>query len=156
MQVRVNSLWKVPVFCAVTSWASFQLTVYLGRFYITESIVDGVNHISADPLRSNICTAVLFLTFLLIGGLWFRRSMTKKEIAVSAAIASVLYFVVILAELCIPMFPVAWSVSLAYVSNWCGIFGSFLGKLLPSSTLVTILSRFAPLLFIPFGKKTKH
>ena len=32
MKVRIQTLWKVPVFCMVASWISFSITVYLGRF----------------------------------------------------------------------------------------------------------------------------
>lgn len=33
MKMQAKNLWKVPVYCAVSSWISFYATVYLGRFF---------------------------------------------------------------------------------------------------------------------------
>ena len=70
MKVRIQTLWKVPVYCAVASWISFYLTVYLGGFFFTVKTVgaDGITQVSADPIRSAIFHAALFLIVLLVGG----------------------------------------------------------------------------------------
>ena len=156
MKVRVKMLWKVPVFCAAASWISFYLTVYLGGFFFTVKTVgaDGITQVSMGPLRSAIFNAVLFLLVLFVGGLWAFRSMTKAEIAVSAGITSAVYLMIVLAQLLIPDFSLAVSVILAYFQNWTGTLSSFLIKLTNNLPLSVILSSFAPLLFIPFGKKT--
>ena len=60
-----------------------------------------------DPLRSTLFQGVLFLAILLLGGLWAFRSMTKLEIAASAALISAVYLVVILLQLYLPGFPPA-------------------------------------------------
>ena len=88
MKIQAKTLWKVPVYCAVASWISSYATVYLGRFFfvVQEMGADGVIQVSADPIRSAIFNGVLFLIVLFVGGLWAFRNMTKKEIAVSAAI----------------------------------------------------------------------
>lgn len=152
---RIEALWKVPVYCAVSSWISFYLTVYLGGFFFTVKTAgaDGVTQVSADPVRSAIFQAVLFLLVLLVGGLWAFRSMSKTEIAASAGIASATYLLIVLAQLSIPNFPLSLSITLAYIQNWTGILSSFLLKLTDNLTLSVILSSFAPLLFIPFGRK---
>ena len=156
MKVRVQSLWKVPVYCSVASWVSFYITVYLGgRFFTVKTVdADGITYLSADPVRSAIFNAVLFIAVLLIGGLWAFRSMTKKEIAVSSGIASGIYLLIVLAQLLIPNFPIALSVTLAYIQNWTGTLLSFLMKLTDHFTVSAVVSSFAPLLFIPFGRKT--
>ena len=155
MKVRIQTLWKVPVYCAVASWISFYLTVYLGGFFFTVKTVgaDGITQVSADPIRSVIFHAALFLIVLLVGGLWAFRSMSKAEIAVSSAIASGIYLLIVLSQLYIPSFPLSLSVSLAYIQNWTGTVSSFLLKLTDNLTASVILSSFAPLLFIPFGRK---
>lgn len=79
--------------------------------------------------------------------------MPKKEIAVSSGIASAIYLLIVLAQLFIPNFPLSLSVTLAYIQNWTGTLSSFLIKLTNNLTLSAIVSSFAPLLFIPFGKK---
>ena len=155
MKARIQTLWKVPAYCAVASWISFYLTVYLGGFFFTVKTVgaDEVTQVSADPIRSAIFHAALFLIVLLVGGLWAFRSMSKAEIAVSSAIASGIYLLIVLSQLYIPSFPLSLSVSLAYIQNWTGTVSSFLLKLTDNLTASVILSSFAPLLFFPFGRK---
>ena len=156
MKLRIQTLWKVPVYCAISSWVSFYLTVYIGGFFFTVQTLgaDGVTQVSADPIRSAIFNGGLFLLVLLIGGLWAFRSMTKAEVAVSAGIASGIYLLLVLAQLYIPDFPLSLRITLAYIQNWTGTLSGFLLKLTNNLTLSVILSSFAPLLFIPFGKKT--
>ena len=156
MKIRIQTLWKVPVYCAVASWISFYLTVYIGGFFFTVKTVgtDGVTNLSVDPIRSAIFNAVLFLTVWMVGGVWVSRSMTKAEVAASAGIASGIYSLIVLAQLYISNFPLSLSVTLAYIQTWTGTFSSFLLKLTDNLTLSVILSSFAPLLFIPFGRKT--
>ena len=155
MNVRIRTLWKVPVYCVVASWISFYLTVYLGGFFFTVKTVgaDGVTQVSADPIRSAIFNMALFLIVLLIGGLWAFRSMSKAEIAVSAAIASGIFLLIVLAQLYIPSFPISLSIRLAYIQNWTGTVSSFLLKLTDNLTVSVILSSFSPMLFILFGRK---
>lgn len=156
MKLRIQTLWKVPVYCAISSWVSFYLTVYIGGFFFTVQTLgaDGVTQVSADPIRSAIFNGVLFLLVLLVGGLLAFRSMTKAEIAVSAGITSGIYLLIVLAQLYMPGFPLSLSITLAYIQNWTGILSSFLLKLTNNLTLSVIFSSFAPLLFIPFGKKS--
>lgn len=155
MKLRFNTLWRVPVFCIVFSWISYYLTVYIGGFFFTVKTVgaDGITELSADPLRSAIFNGSLFLIVLLLGGLWAFRSMSKTEIAVSAAIISAVYLTVTLAQLYIPNFPLALSAKLAIIQNWTGTLSSFLLKLTDSFQLSVLLSNLAPFLFVPFGKK---
>ena len=155
MNVRIRTLWKVPVYCVVASWISFYLTVYLGGFFFTVKTVgaDGITQVSADPIRSAIFNMALFLIVLLIGGLWAFRSMSKAEIAVSSAIASGIFLLIVLAQLYIPSFPISLSIRLAYIQNWTGTVSSFLLKLTDNLTVSVILSSFSPMLFILFGRK---
>ena len=155
MNVRIRTLWKVPVYCVIASWISFYLTVYLGGFFFTVKTVgaDGVTQVSADPIRSAIFNMALFLIVLLIGGLWAFRSMSKAEIAVSSAIASGIFLLIVLAQLYIPSFPISLSIRLAYIQNWTGTVSSFLLKLTDNLTVSVILSSFSPMLFILFGRK---
>ena len=154
MKLRMQTLWKVPVFCAISGWISFYITVYLGGLFFTVQTMDadGVIHLSADPVRSAIFHGVLFLLVLLIGGLWAFRSMTKAEVAVSAGIASGIYLLIVLAQLYLPNFPLSVSFELACIQNWTGTISSFFLKLTDNFTVSVILSSFAPLLFIPFGR----
>ena len=104
MTVRAKTLWRVPVFCTIASWLTYYITIYLGGFFFTVRTqgVDGTVEVSADPVRTAVFTGVLFLAILLAGGLWAFRSMTKAEIACSAAILSAIYLVIILLQLFLP------------------------------------------------------
>ncbi len=154
MKLRISTLWKVPVYCIIASWISFYVTVYLGGFFFVEQSVDaeGVIHASADPVRSAIFSGVLFLLVLFVGGLWAFRSMTKKEIALSAAIMCVIYLLIDLAQIMAPNF--STFLIFAYIQNWISPPASFLFSLTDNLVVSAILSSFVPLLFIPFGKKT--
>lgn len=156
MKLRLNTLWRVPAFCIVFSWISHFLTAYLGGFFYTVKTVgtDGITQLSADPLRSAIFSGLLFLIVLLLGGLWAFRSMTKAEIAVSAAIISTVYLAVTLAQLYSSNFPLALSLKLASFQNWTGTLSSFLRKVTNHFQLSVLLSNMAPFLFVPFGKKS--
>lgn len=156
MKIRFNTLWRVPIFCTVASWISFYLTVYLGRYFFVVKTVgaDGVTEVSADPLRSAIFNEVLFLIVLLLGGLWAFQSMTKVEIAVSSAILSAIYLVLILMQLYLSNVPVSLSFKLAAFQNWSGILSSFLLRLTNHFNFSLLLSTLAPFLFVPFGKKS--
>ena len=115
---------------------------------------DGAVEVSVDPLRSTLFQGVLFLAILLLGGLWAFRSMTKLEIAASAALISALYLVVILLQLYLPGFPPALSVWLAPFQNWKGILSSLLLRFI-NFHLALAASAFAPFLFVPFGRRQK-
>ena len=114
---------------------------------------DGMTQVSIDPFRSAIFYAACFLIVLLVGGLWVFRSMSKAEIRISAGIAAGIYLIMVLAQLYIPNFPPSLSMPLAYIQNWTGTLSSFLMELTDNATISAILSSFAPLLFIPFGRK---
>lgn len=156
MNVRVKTLWKIPAYCVVSSWISFYITAYLGGFFFTVKTVgaDGVTQVSVDPVCSLIFNVVLFLVVLLAGGLWVLRSMTKKEIAVSAGIASAIYLLIVLVQFYLPNSPTSLILALSYIQNWTGILSSCLIRITDNVIFSAILSCFAPMLFTLFGKKS--
>ena len=155
MKLRPGTLWRVPVFCIIASWLSYYITIYGGFFYVVRTTgADGAVEVSVDPLRSTLFQGVLFLAILLLGGLWAFRSMTKLEIAASAALISAVYLVVLLLQLYLPGFPPALSVWLAPFQNWKGILSSLLLRFI-NFHLALAASAFAPFLFVPFGRRQK-
>ena len=155
MKLRPRTLWRVPVFCIIASWLSYYITIYGGFLYMVRTTgADGAVEVSVDPLRSTIFQGVLFLAILLLGGLWAFRSMTKLEIAASAALISAVYLVVLLLQLYLPGFPPALSVWLAPFQNWKGILSSLLLRFI-NFHLALAASAFAPFLFVPFGRRQK-
>lgn len=155
MKLRPGTLWRVPVFCIIASWLSYYITIYGGFLYVVRTTgADGAVEVSVDPLRSTLFQGVLFLAILLLGGLWAFRSMTKLEIAASAALISALYLLVLLLQLYLPGFPPALSVWLAPFQNWKGILSSLLLRFM-NFHLALAASAFAPFLFVPFGRRQK-
>ena len=154
MYIRLHTLWRVPVFCLISSYVSFYVTAYLGgAFFVVQTVgADGVTNVSADPVRSAIFDAALFLIVLALGGLWAFRSMTRAEIAASAGIISVVYLAVVVLALAVPTFPIPFVVQMAMLFN--GAVSSWLLRLTYHLAFSTIAACFAPLLFIPFGRKT--
>lgn len=155
MKLRVNTLWRVPVYCLISSWISFYVTAYIGGFFFTVRSVgaDGITELAADPVRSAVFNGCLFAAVLLLGGLWAFRSMTKAEIAVSSAIISSVYFAVTLAQMFSTGFPLELSVKAAVFQNWTGTMASFLLKVTDHFSFSVLFACFAPFLFVPFGKK---
>ena len=156
MHIRLHTLWRVPVFCLISSYVSFYVIVYLGSaFFVVRTMgEDGVTNVSADPVRSAIFDAVLFLIVLALGGLWAFRTMTRAEIAASAGIISAVYLIVVVLQLTVPSFPLSLSVQLAKFFNWTGTISSWLLRLTDHLAFSAIAACFTPLLFIPFGRKT--
>ena len=153
MNVRLNTLWRVPVFYLCASWISFYLTVYLGSFYLVKTTgADGVTEVSIDPIRSAILDLVLLLAVLLLGGLWACRGMTKLEIFFSAIIVFVPFLIInrspFLLE--IPMSLRVIFDKLNYLSN---LVYSPLVLLTDNFNFSVLISDFTPFLYIPFGRK---
>ena len=155
MKIRLRTLWRVPVYCLAASWVSYYITVYLGRFFfVVKSMgADGVTNVSADPLRSAVFHAVLFFAVLLAGGLWAFRSMTRAEIADSAATMAAVYLAVVLAQLYLPAFPLLLSIALAKFQDWTSSVSSLLMRLTGQFEFSVLAACFSPLLFIPFGRR---
>lgn len=154
MNVRLNTLWRVPVFYLCASWISFYLTVYLGSFYLVKTTgADGVTEVSIDPIRSAILDLVLLLAVLLLGGLWTCRGMTKMEIFLSAAILVAVYVIINLLEIFFDI-PVSLSLTLAKFQNINGMISSFLFRLTDQLELSVLISDLTPFLFVPFGKRS--
>lgn len=150
MKLRANTLWKVPVFCIVCGFVCMFLTIYIGGYFFREKTVmeDGITKISINATRSAIWSGFLFVAGLLAGGLWAFRSMTKAEIAVSAAIITAAYFLLYALQLA--------GISMLYMgfTSWITNLYTVLHQLTKQAQLSQWLSCLSPLLFIPFGRKT--
>lgn len=158
MKIRRRTLWRVPVYCVIASVLSYYLTVALGFLYIdTDTSIGAEGSIEAviNPVKSAVLNGSLFLAVLLLGGFWFFRSMTKKEIAVSAAILSAIYLVLFIWELWFATpFPV-W-MAMIQMQDWISHLGSLLATLICPCFPYALLSCFTPFLFVPFGRCMKE
>lgn len=153
MNIRISTLWRVPVFYLCASWICFYLTVYLGFLYLVKTTgADGVTEVSIDPIRNAIFDLVLLLAVFLLGGLWAFRGMTKVEIFCSAAILVAVYLVINLLQIFFDV-PPSLSITLAKFQNLNGTISSLLRRLTDQLELSVLISDLTPFLFIPFGKR---
>lgn len=153
----MKNLWRVPVLCLAGSWVGFYLTVYLGQFFFVVKTVeeDGNMIVSADPVRSLIFSLVLFFLILVIGGLFLLRSMTKKEIALSAAIISGIYLILTVVQINFKLHfnNVNFNALLSIFQTWPNILTKILYQVTGKITIFfTFLCCFSPFLFVFFGK----
>ena len=150
-----KSWWKVPLYCMVASWICFQLEIrFLGRWAIV-TLPDG--SISSDNTRWMLMSAGLFLAVVCIGGFFFFRKMTRKEIFFSSsalvALNIVLGIFTYLTQRIFTSFTMLWS----ELSEWASVFSQIafqfgLNEWL-SAAIVWILP---PYIFLLFGKKEVH
>lgn len=151
MKIRIHTLWRVPVFCALAGIVCYYLTIYLGGLIFAVKTVeaDGSISVSADPLRTLLFKAVLFVAVLLAGGLWAVRFMTGKEIALSAGIATALGFVLAL----LSQVTLAAAVILVPLLEWSSELGAIFIRLTSwNPPWLQWVCLFAPFLFVSFGK----
>lgn len=152
MKLRVNTLWRVPVFSLLAGIVCYYLTVYLSIFYAVKTVgEDGTINLSVDPVRSAIFQGVLFAAGLVVGGLFLFRSMTKTEIAVSAAIAVALEAALSGLLYAASQFAPTLVTWLLPLTQWTGALGSVLTRItqVPAVSWIGLL---APFLFVPFGR----
>ena len=78
-----TSWWKVPLYCIAASRISFRLKVRIGAAFAISRLPDGT--VSIDNTRWMVMSGVIFVVFLLLGGLLFRR-MSRQEVFYSASV----------------------------------------------------------------------
>lgn len=153
----MKNLWRVPVLCLAGSWVGFYLTVYLGQFFFVVKTVgeDGNMIVSADPVRSLIFSLVLFFLILVIGGLFLLWGMTKKEIALSAAIISGVYLILTVVQINFQLYfgNINGNALLSIFQTWPNTLTKILCQITGNATILfTFLCCFSPFLFVFFGK----
>lgn len=138
-----KSWWKVPVYCMAASWICFQMEVhFLGQYR------------SSDNTRWLILSAVLFLAVVCIGGFFFFRSMTRKEIFFSSsalvALNIVLGIFTYLTQRTFTSFTMFW----IELSEWGSVFSRIAFHLgLNECLSAAIAWILPPYIFLLFDKK---
>ena len=143
--------WRVPVYCLAASWICFQLELRLMLRFAIVTLPDG--SISSGNTRALIIYGVMFLAVLLIGGLTSFRKISRRELLISALLMVVLNAVVTLIAYKIQgMFALYWS----ELTEWSVFIPQLFYRLGVDieNPLPEFLRCLAPLLFVPFGKKT--
>lgn len=141
----------------VSGLICFYLTVYLGRFFFAVKTVgdDGSIQASVDPVRAAIFHAVLFLIVLFAGGFWVSPFHDKNRSSSFGRNC--------IGHLSADCFRTSYCAGYSTFSEYfvCLYSGveecasSILMRLTDSLAMSAIISSFAPLLFILFGRAEK-
>ncbi|MBU5626435.1 hypothetical protein KQI82_05800 [Oscillibacter sp. MSJ-2] len=153
--MRKHTLWRVPAYCAAAGVVSRQLIIrWLGRLAVV-TLPDGV--VSIDLTRQLIVYGIVFLAALSVGAM-ILRSMTRKEIALSATIIVAFQLALAAFELAAGGMTESLGTALWYLSQsseWSHFLSQLLFKAGGMDFLWAgvFLDGLAPYLFILFGRK---
>lgn len=154
MGLRKEILWKVPLFCIFAGVVAYHTIIFLiGRFAIV-ILPDGA--ITADNTRMLIIYGAMFIVTLVVGGRFFFRNMTRKEIFFSASIIVVIGLIMVLIQWAFNITTGPGAVFFVYIyqiSAWSSIIPQFLNRVIENPWLNALIGKLTPYLFILFGKK---
>ena len=154
MNIRKNTLWKVPLFCVIAGVIAFNAIVYLlGQFMIV-TLPDGT--VTSDNSRLLIISGAIFIVTLIVGGMVFFRNMTRKEIFFSASIIVAISLILVLTQWAFNLTTGPGAVFFMYASQifeWSSIVPQLLYRVGGNPWIGAFVASLTPYLFIPFGKK---
>lgn len=157
MEVRKNTLWRVVVYVPVASVVYALVTMWLSPLYWHKVTgPDGVVTMMTNTAVQTILDVVLLLVIFVVGCLLL-RSMTRREIAASALILALIEIVLIVLGRAAPGLTsllLSWPILLA--REMFSTIAFYIHQLLPSSLLSSLLAAFAPLLFVPVGRRDQE
>lgn len=151
MKLRKETLWRIPLYYPLASYISFYLLVWLYSFCVVKTVgADGVTNVRMHPVATTLIGLSVLLGVLLLGGFWLCRTMTRREVAISAGILSAVYVLWVLSEIRFP----GWDASSSATAVMClnAKVGSLLSRLTHQFELSALISCFTPMLFVPFGR----
>ncbi|MBR2894696.1 MAG: hypothetical protein IKC03_03425 [Oscillospiraceae bacterium] len=149
-EILKNSWWKVPIYCIITGWITFQLEVYIGGSFLITTLPNGA--IATNTTNWFIIQGIWFCAALIGGSLCFRR-MSKQELFCSA---SVMVLFNILGGLIVHFFQsvVPLGGIYAQASNWTGWIHQVVCNIGINPWVGVVLAWAIPYLFVFFGKRT--
>ena len=151
MKVRKNTLWRVVVYVPVASVVYALVSLWLAPLYQHKvTSPDGMPSMMTNTAVRTLVDVALLLVVFVVGCLLL-RSMTRREIAVSALILALIEIACVVLGRAVPGLLVSWPVLLA--REVVRTIAFYIHQLLPSSLLSSLLAAFAPLLFVLVGRK---
>lgn len=149
MKIRINTLWRIPVYYLIVSSLCFRLLVWLYSFCVVKTVdANGVTHVSSNPVANTLIGISVLIIVLVIGGFWLCRTMTRLEVAVSAGLLSALYLLWSL----FPIEALVWP--MIYATSLNVELASLLSSITGQAELSAMIGCFTPMLFVFFGKKS--
>lgn len=158
MKVRVNMLWKVPVFCLCAGFASFWLTVLLVSNFGVTTLPDG--RLTSNTTFTTLLDLFIFAGALGIGYFIFRK-MTKKEIFWSSTIIVVILLLLLLFQLIVLDTDIGLANSVGiwsmYATQWCRIISLICYYIINinNSWASAFICCMTPYIFVLFGKNSE-
>ena len=156
MDVRKNTLWKVPVYCLFAGVISFYASLFLFSNVLYR--VFSKDFVSVNNWTEYIVYFVVFFAVLMAGGKIFLREMSKKEIFISATIIvcimegiNVLEYVFNISQ----PFGAMFSVYISMAFQWISIIFKWLYDITKNIYISAFISSLVPYLFVFFGKSEK-
>lgn len=155
MKNRKKTLWRVVLYFPVASLISGYLRVALSSFYMHRMTnPDGTLSAVVNPLKEGLVNGCLLLVVILIGGIVFFRTMSRKEIARSAAILTAIEVILVLLEQVAPNFIRAIFIGpLWMMFSLFSMVASYIAKVLPVPMLPHLIAALTPMVFVLFGKE---
>ena len=145
-----KSWWKVPLYCVIASWICFQLTVHLFGQWAIVTLPDG--SLSPDLARWRVISVALFLIIICIGGIFFFRRMTRREIFCSASVMAVLN--IVFGLLANKMQGVV-SLYFAELTTWSSVVSSLTFQVTGDIWIAAVIAWvIPPYMFVLFGRRT--
>lgn len=155
MELRKNMLWMGVLYFPIASLISGYICLALSSFYIHRvTNADGTLSAVTDSAQEGLVNGGLLLAVLLIGGLVFFRTMTRKEIARSIGILSAIEIVIVLLDQLAPSLTSFLFIGpLWMLFSLFNMVAGYIAQVLPAPVLPALIAAFTPMLFVLFGKK---
>lgn len=144
-----NVWWKVPLYSAAAGFVSYWIMVGIVGRFVYVKLPDGT--VSSNDTLWMICSAVVFVVVLLIGGLLLFRKMTRKEVFYSATAMVLLNLAMTILSSFLQHSGI--SLLIVYTREWYAFIVDLLLKTGLNGWISTAISWAAVYLFVLFGKK---
>jgi hypothetical protein len=147
-----KSWWKVPLYCIAASRISFRLKVRIGAAFAISRLPDGT--VSIDNTRWMVMSGVVFVVFLLLGGLLFRK-MSRQEVFYSASVMVVFNVIGGLISYFFQRTALGSSFAVFYseLHEWSGFVSQFVYDIGLNQWIGAVIVWAVPYLFVFFGKR---
>jgi len=147
-----KSWWKVPLYCILASWIDFQLQIRFSARWAIVTLPDGTS--SLDSTRFMIISGIIFVITVLIGGIFFFRKMTRRELFCSASVLAVINVVFgLTANKMQGVFALYYS----KLTGWNDFISNLLLLITQNTWIIAVIVwLLPPYIFVLFGKKENN
>lgn len=153
MEIRKNTLWRVPVFCLIAGEFAYHIVLRLLIRWALVPLPDGT--LTIDSGKEMLIYGLILIATLLIGR-WFFRTMNRKEIFVSASILILFDLTLTGIQFLLPPTKGAYALFFLYASRlfeWSNLIYQLIFQITGSIWAGVFLNCLAPYLFVLPGRR---